>query len=86
MSPTSFQTAPPRSCIHYTTLRYACKSLQGAESTNPLERIFVQLRWRTRPILAFANLASCERVPLSVFGYLQASWKRKSLEPITQRN
>jgi putative transposase len=54
-------------------------------TTNPLERVFVEVRRRTRPILAFNNDASCERVCLSVFGYLQASWKHKPLKAITQK-
>jgi transposase-like protein len=54
-------------------------------TTNPLERIFVEVRRRSRPMLAFANQASCERVCLSVFNHLQASWNRKPIPAITQK-
>jgi transposase-like protein len=55
-------------------------------TTNPLERVHVELRRRTRPMLAFANNASCERICLSVFGYLQGSWNRKPIRAITHKN
>ena len=54
-------------------------------TTNLLERVNVEIRRRTRPILAFANDGSCERVCLSVFGHLQASWDRKPIRAITQK-
>lgn len=54
-------------------------------TTNPLERVHVELRRRTRPMLAFANDASCERICLSVFGHLQATWDRKPIKAITHK-
>jgi len=54
-------------------------------TTNPLERVFVEVRRRSRPMLAFANQASCERICLSVFHHLQASWNRKPIRAITQK-
>ena len=57
----------------------------AVRTTNLLERVNVEVRRRTRPILAFANGASCERICLSVFGHLQASWDRKPIRAITQK-
>jgi transposase-like protein len=54
-------------------------------TTNALERVFVEVRRRTRPMLAFVNDRSCERTCLSVFNYLQASWDRRPIRAITQK-
>lgn len=54
-------------------------------TTNALERVFVEVRRRTRPMLAFADERSCERTCLSVFNYLQASWDRRPVRAITQK-
>lgn len=54
-------------------------------TSNPLERVFVELHRRARLILAFVNDASAERISLSVFNHLQTTWDRKPLPAITQK-
>ena len=55
-------------------------------TTNPLERLHLEVRRRTKLIPAFVNDASCERICLSVFGYLQGSWNRNPIRAITHKN
>jgi len=54
-------------------------------TTNALERVFVEVRRRTRPMLALPNPRSCERICLSVFNGLQASWDERPIQAITQK-
>jgi putative transposase len=54
-------------------------------TTNPLERAFVEVRRRSRLFLAFNNQDSCEKLCMSAFGRLQASWNRKPVLAITQK-
>lgn len=58
---------------------------KALRTNNPLERVNVEIRRRTKLIPAFTNDASCERICLSVVGRLQATWKRKPAIPITHK-
>lgn len=52
-------------------------------TTNPLERIFVEVRRRSRPISCFVNQASLERILLAVFCYFNHRWASKPLRHFT---
>ena len=44
-------------------------------TTNMIERLFKELRRRTRPISLFANEASCERIVYALFAKYNNKWK-----------
>lgn len=44
-------------------------------TTNAIERLFKELRRRTRPMSLFANVASCERIIFSLFNKYNKKWK-----------
>lgn len=48
-------------------------------TTNLIERSFVEVRRRTRPIRSFANVKSLERITYAITVYLNAKWERKPL-------
>ena len=48
-------------------------------TTNLIERSFVEVRRRTRPIGSFANVRSLERITYAIVTYLNAQWERKPL-------
>ncbi len=52
-------------------------------TTNPLERIFVEVRRRTRPISCFVNQDSLERILLAVFFYFNHRWANKPIRHFT---
>ena len=45
-------------------------------TTNTIERAFREVRRRTRPMTAFSNDASCERIVYALFEHLNALWGR----------
>ena len=52
-------------------------------TTNAIERCFVEVRRRTRPISAFTNDASCERITYALVAHLNKRW---SPEPFSSQN
>jgi len=44
-------------------------------TTNAIERLFKELRRRTRPMSLFANVASCERITYALFTKYNNKWK-----------
>lgn len=44
-------------------------------TTNAIERIFRELRKRTRPMCSFANIASCDRIVYCLFTKYNKKWK-----------
>ncbi|MEO0107465.1 MAG: transposase, partial [candidate division WOR-3 bacterium] len=44
-------------------------------TTNAIERLFKELRRRTRPMSLFANVASCERIIFALFNKYNNKWK-----------
>lgn len=53
-------------------------------TTNYIERLFEEVRRRTRRMGAFANRPSCDRILYGVFSKLSATWVRKPLPEFTQ--
>lgn len=43
-------------------------------TTNAIERVFREVRRRTRPMSAFTNDASCERITYALFAHMNAQW------------
>lgn len=54
-------------------------------TTNLIERIFREVRRRTRPMTSFANTASCDRVIFAVFDSFNKRWERRPLRDFTQK-
>ena len=53
-------------------------------TTNVIERCFVEVRRRTRPMVVFSNVASVERIIYAIFSRFNEDWKNHTLELFTQ--
>lgn len=53
-------------------------------TTNVIERCFVEVRCRNRPMVVFTNVASVERIIYSIFNRFNEDWKNHTLELFTQ--
>lgn len=52
-------------------------------TTNAIERCFREVRRRTRPMSAFCNDASCERITYALITHMNAQWSHKPLLAFT---
>ena len=57
---------------------------QKLRTTNIIERCFVEVRRRTRPMVCFANVASVDRIIYSIFHRFNLEWKTRTLNLFTQ--
>ena len=53
-------------------------------TTNIIERCFVEVRRRTRPMVCFVNVQSIDRIIYSIFHRFNLEWKTRTLEVFTQ--
>jgi putative transposase len=53
-------------------------------TTNAIERCFVEVRRRTRPMVVFVNLASVERIIYAIFQRFNQQWQNHTLRLFTQ--
>ena len=53
-------------------------------TTNVIERCFVEVRRRTRPMVCFVNVESVDRIIYSVFQRFNLEWKNRTLNLFTQ--
>jgi putative transposase len=53
-------------------------------TTNVIERCFVEVRRRTRPMVVFTNLESVDRIIYAIFSRFNEDWKNHTLELFTQ--
>lgn len=53
-------------------------------TTNAIERCFVEVRRRTRPMVLFVNVASVDRIIFAIFSRLNEDWKNRTLALFTQ--
>jgi len=53
-------------------------------TTNVIERCFVEVRRRTRPMVCFVNLQSVDRIVFSIFNRMNPQWKNRTLHTFTQ--
>lgn len=53
-------------------------------TTNVIERCFVEVRRRTRPMVCFVNVHSVDRIIFSIFNRLNEDWKNRTLRVFTQ--
>ena len=53
-------------------------------TTNAIERCFVEVRRRTRPMVVFVNVASVDRIIYAIFSRCNEDWKNHTLKLFTQ--
>jgi len=53
-------------------------------TTNVIERCFVEVRRRTRPMVCFVNVESVDRITYSIFQRFNLEWKIRTLNLFTQ--
>jgi putative transposase len=53
-------------------------------TTNIIERCFVEVRRRTRPMVCFVNVGSVDRIIYSIFQRFNLDWKNRTLKLFTQ--
>ena len=53
-------------------------------TTNVIERCFVEVRRRTRPMVCFVNVRSVDRIIYSIFHRFNLEWKTRTLRVFTQ--
>src|SRR2546428_699271 len=53
-------------------------------TTNVIERCFVEVRRRTRPMVCFVNVESVDRISYSIFQRFNLEWKTRTLSVFTQ--
>jgi len=51
-------------------------------TTNMIERCFVEVRRRTRPMVCFVNVESVDRIIYSIFQRFNLEWKNPHPQPI----
>jgi transposase-like protein len=68
--------------LHFFTFpRHLWRKLR---TTNVIERCFVEVRRRTRPMVVFTNVASVDRIIYAIFSRFNQDWKNHTLELFTQ--
>jgi transposase-like protein len=53
-------------------------------TTNAIERCFVEVRRRARPMVLFVNVASVERIIYAIFQRFNQQWQNRTLALFTQ--
>ena len=53
-------------------------------TTNVIERCFVEVRRRTRPMVCFVNVQSVDRIIYAIFNGLKKEWRNRTLQVFTQ--
>jgi putative transposase len=53
-------------------------------TTNVIERCFVEVRRRTRPMVCLVNVQSVERMIFSIFNRFNLEWRPRTLRQFTQ--
>jgi putative transposase len=53
-------------------------------TTNVIERVFVEVRRRTRPMVCFVNVESVDRIIYSIFHRFNLDWRTRTLRLFTQ--
>jgi len=66
----------------YQFPRHLWKKLR---TTNAIERCFVEVRRRTRPMVVFTNAESVDRIIYAIFNRFNEDWQNHTLELFTQK-
>ena len=65
---------------------YPARLRPKLRTTNAIERAFREVRRRTRPMSAFCNDASCERITYALVAHMNAQWSHKPLPEFTHNS
>jgi transposase-like protein len=57
---------------------------RSIRTTNLIERCFVEVRRRTRPMVTFVNIESVDRIIFAIFNRFNQDWKNRTLKLFTQ--
>ncbi len=57
---------------------------RSLRTTNAIERCFVEVRRRTRPMVCFVNVESVDRIIFSIFNRFNEDWRNHILRVFTQ--
>ena len=72
----------PAGTVHFFALpRHLWRKLR---TTKIIERCFVEVRRRTRPMAVFTNVESVDRISYAIFSRLNEDWKHRTLKLFTQ--
>ena len=53
-------------------------------TTNVIERYFVEVRRRTRPMVCFVNVGGVDRIIFAIFNRFNQEWRNRTLRAFTQ--
>jgi transposase-like protein len=67
-----------------TFYRFPRQLWRKLRTTNVIERCFVEVRRRTRPMVCFVNAASMERIIYAIFSKFNGQWRDRTLRIFTQ--
>lgn len=71
----------PELLVFFKFPRHLWKKLR---TTNVIERCFVEVRRRTRPMVCFVNVNSVDRIIFSIFNRCNQQWQNRTLKIFTQ--
>ena len=67
-----------------TFFRFPRHLWRKLRTTNAIERCFVEVRRRTRPMVCFVNVESVDRIIYAIFNGLNDQWRNRTLRVFTQ--
>jgi putative transposase len=67
-----------------TFFRFPQHLWRKLRTTNIIERVFVEVRRRTRPMVCFVNVDSVDRIIYSIFHRFNLEWRNRTLKVFTQ--
>jgi len=67
-----------------TFFRFPRHLWRRLRTTNVIERCFVEVRRRTRPMVCFVNVESVDRIIYAIFHGLNDQWRNHTLRTFTQ--
>jgi putative transposase len=82
--PWSGETVGARLAGTAGVLRFPRHLWRKLRTTNVIERCFVEVRRRTRPMVCFVNVESVDRIIYSIFQRFNLEWKTRTLNLFTQ--
>jgi putative transposase len=71
----------PELLAHFRLPKHLWRKLR---TTNIIERCFVEVRRRTRPMVCFVNVQSVDRIIYYIFQRFNLEWKTRTLRVFTQ--
>jgi putative transposase len=67
-----------------TFYQFAKPLWRKLRTTNAIERRFVEVRRRTRPMVCFVNIHSVDRIIFAIFNQFNQQWENRTLRVFTQ--